>query len=428
MPYQTSDNKDETPITFARMRNSTAYRWWLVAMLWCVCFLNYADRQAIFSVFTPLQAEFHLSDIQLAMLASAFIWVYALSGPLTGWIADRISRKAIILAALAFWSVVTAAVAVSRDFHTLVVLRALSGFGEAFYFPAAMSLLASYHSATTRSRAMSIHQTAIYGGTIAGGALSAYIAQHAGWRSSFSLFGAAGILLTLVLSFTLRTPQEDSEKASPQEAPESFLGGLRDTLRDGPAMTQIGAFVAANSVAVVFLTWLPTYVQRTFHLSLASSGFNSTVYLQIASVAGVLLGGVLTDRLRLRWIAARQIMHFIAMACGVPFLFLAGWSHALKTFALCMIGFGFFKGLYEANLWASLYDVVPKNRKGIAGGLMNSLGWLGGGIAPIAVAALAARTSLATCLSATSVLYAANAVVFLRLARWRINHASDENT
>lgn len=155
-------------------------------MLWCVCFLNYADRQAIFSVFTPLQAEFHLSDIQLAMLASAFIWVYALAGPLTGWIADRVSRKAVILAALAFWSVVTAAVAVSHDFHTLVLLRALSGLGEAFYFPAAMSLLASYHTATTRSRAMSIHQTAVYGGTIAGGALSAYIAQHAGWRSTFS--------------------------------------------------------------------------------------------------------------------------------------------------------------------------------------------------------------------------------------------------
>src|SRR5580698_514550 len=134
-----------------------AYRWWVVAMLWLVCFANYADRQAIFSIFPPLQQEFSLSRLQLGILGSAFMWVYALSGPLAGWLCDRFSRRSVIIGALLFWSACTAATGVAHSFSVLVACRALSGLGEAFYFPAAISLVASYHGHATRSRAMSLH-------------------------------------------------------------------------------------------------------------------------------------------------------------------------------------------------------------------------------------------------------------------------------
>jgi predicted MFS family arabinose efflux permease len=394
------------------------YPWVLVGLLWCVCFLNYADRQAIFSVFTPLKREFHLSDLRLAMLATAFIWVYALSGPATGWVADHASRKRIIIVALAFWSAITAAVSVAPGFRTLVSLRALSGLGEAFYFPAAMSLLESYHPDLTRSRAMAIHQSAVYVGVIAGGTLSAYIAERTGWRSSFNFFGMAGLGLALLLIFLLREPGQRIATRVPAET-ASLGGGIAAVFRNGPAMTLIASFVGSNFVAVVFLTWLPTYLERRFHLSLTNSGFTSTIYLQASSIAGVLLGGVLTDRLRIRYIAARQRMQCLGMACGVPFLFLVGWSRTPSMFALCTIGFGFFKGIYDANLWASLYDVVPLHQKGISVGLMNSIGWLGGGIAPLAIAAASAHVPLSACLSMTSVLYGCNAILLFSLARWR---------
>jgi len=147
-------------------------------MLWFVCFFNYADRQAIFSVFPLLEKQFHLTDLQLSVIAASFMWAYAGFGPVAGWISDRISRKTIILVALAFWSVMTAATAWAHSYTALVWVRAMGGLGEAFYFPAAMSLLGDYHGSGTRSRAMSIHQSSVYAGSIAGGALSALIAEH----------------------------------------------------------------------------------------------------------------------------------------------------------------------------------------------------------------------------------------------------------
>src|SRR5262249_53180284 len=136
-----------------------AYKWWVVAMLWCVCFFNYADRQAIFSVFPLLKSEMGLSDVQLGIVGSSFMWVYAGFGALAGLIGDRFKRKNLIIGGLIFWSAITVATALSTNFTYLVIFRALEGFGEAFYFPASMSMLSDYHGTNTRSRAMSIHQS-----------------------------------------------------------------------------------------------------------------------------------------------------------------------------------------------------------------------------------------------------------------------------
>jgi MFS family permease len=143
------------------------YKWFVVGLLWFVCFFNYADRQAIFSVFPLLKTRMNLSDIQLGIVGAAFMWVYAGFAPLAGLIGDRFKRKTLIIGGLIFWSLVTIATALSTDYVHLVIFRALEGFGEAFYFPASMSLLSDYHGRETRSRAMAIHQSSVYAGTIA---------------------------------------------------------------------------------------------------------------------------------------------------------------------------------------------------------------------------------------------------------------------
>src|SRR6185295_1958258 len=127
-------------------------------MLWFVCFFNYADRQAIFSVFELLKSEMNLSDVQLGIVGASFMWVYAIFGPVAGLIGDRLKRKHLIIGGLVFWSLITIATALSTKYSHLVFFRALEGFGEAFYFPASMSMLSDYHGSETRSRAMSIHQ------------------------------------------------------------------------------------------------------------------------------------------------------------------------------------------------------------------------------------------------------------------------------
>ena len=414
------------------------YKWWVVVMLWFVCFFNYADRQAIFSVFELLKSEMSLSDVQLGIVGASFMWVYALIGPIAGLVGDRFNRKTLIISGLVFWSLITIATALSTKYSHLVLFRALEGFGEAFYFPASMSMLSDYHRASTRSRAMSIHQSSVYAGTIAGGSVAGVLGQHYGWRSSFYLFGSLGMLLGLLLLVLLREPArailtepvsrehelsrskgDDSiERREPtsaliaQASLSSMVQSLKDMLKPlgelfaNPMVRILTAvFVGANFVAMIFLTWMPSFLYRKFNLSLAMAGVSATAYLQIASVLGVLSGGVLADRLARTNQGGRMITQAIGLTLGVPFIFLAGWTLSVPVVIVALTGFGYFKGLYDANIWASLHDVVRPEHRASAVGIMNSIGWIGGGVAPVAIAAASERFGMSACISANSVIY-----------------------
>ena len=374
-------------------------------MLWFVCFFNYADRQSIFSVFTLLKAQFALSDIQLGVVASSFMWLYALFGPVAGWLADRVSAKRMVIGALTFWSVVTAATALAHGYASLVFLRSLGGLSEAMYYPSAMSLIGAYHGASTRSRAMAFHQSSVYVGTIAGGALSALVAQRYGWRASFLVLGAGGVVLAIILCASLREPPRsaDYESASPISA--NPLEDVASVLRRPSTSKLIGVFIGANFVAIIFLTWLPTFLLRKFHMSLAQAGFNGTIYLQVASIIGVIIGGVLADRLTKSMPRGRQIVQGVGLMIGAPFIFFSGRTSLALIVLICMIGFGLGKGLYDSNIWASLYDTVPVRLRGISTGLMNSLGWLGGGTAPLIAAAAAGHIGFSATISASASIY-----------------------
>lgn len=392
-------------------------------MLWFVCFFNYADRQAIFSVFELLKSEMNLTDVQLGIVGAAFMWVYAGFGTIAGLIGDRFKRKPLIIAGLIFWSAITIATALSTKYAHLVLFRALEGFGEAFYFPASMSLISSYHGPETRSRAMSIHQSSVYAGTIAGGSVAGVLGQYYGWRSSFYLFGSLGVLLGVILLLLLREPERESVEKIANVISHTKAGALPD--RRSPLQTLIDllanpmvrvltiVFIGANFVAMIFLTWMPSFLYRKFNLSLGMAGINATVYLQVASVLGVITGGILADKLARRTVGGRMMTQAIGLALGVPFIFLAGWTISGPIIIVALAGFGYFKGLYDANIWASLHDVVKPEHRASAVGLMNSLGWIGGGVAPVAIAAASNRFGMSVCVSANSAIYLLIAVLLL---------------
>jgi len=398
------------------------YKWLVVGMLWFVCFFNYADRQAIFAVFPLIRQQLGLTDVQLGIVGAAFMWMYALFGPLAGWLCDRLPRKTLVLGGLIAWSLVTALTALCHTYGQLVLCRALSGLGEAVYLPASMSLIGDYHGAATRSRAMSVHQSSVYVGSIAGGAISGVVGQFYGWRWSFIVFGSCGLLFGLVVGKFLMEPSRGQQDAGTISLPAAIGGGnlfheLKALLASPIVRLLILAFVGANFVAVVFLTWMPSFLYGKFHMSLSMAGLNGTMYLQLSSVVGVLCGGLLADFLTRRFAAGRMLTQALGLFLGIPFLFFTGWAASVPAVVLGMIGFGYCKGLYDANIFASLYDVVAVRQRGIAAGMLNSLGWLGGGFAPIAIALAANRYGMGPSISGTALVYCLSGLLMLLAAR-----------
>lgn len=375
-------------------------------MLWWIAFFNYADRQAVFSVFPLLQKELHLSEVQLGLLASSFAWVYGLTAPLAGMVVDRVRRKRAILGGLHCWSLICMATALSRNLGSLLVFRAAEGLGETFYFPASMSLLSDYHGPETRSRALGIHQTSVYMGTIAGGFFAGLIGQTYGWRWSFVVFGGLGILLGLVLSRWLVEPRRGAADRV-AAAPRMPLGEFALLVwRTPPALILMAAFLCSNFVATVLLSWMPKFLYDKFHLSLAAAGLTATVFVQLASMAGAPLGGWLADALRKRTPGGRMAVQAAGVLCGAPFVVLCGLTSSTTWLVVALTCWGLFKGLYDANIFASLFDVIRPEARGSAAGFMNMVGWLGGGgTAPIVIGYVAQHRSLGFAIAATAGVY-----------------------
>ncbi len=397
------------------------YKWWVVAMLWLISFFNYADRQAIFSVFPLLEREMGLTPVQLGLLGSSFAWVYGLGAPFAGMIVDRVQRRSAILGGLQAWSIICVATMTSRTFRHLFFWRAAEGLGETFYYPASMSLISDYHGRDTRSRAMGMHQTSVYVGTIGGGFFAGLIGQYYGWRLSFLVFGGLGIILGLVLRKFLVEPARgatDIIDATGAHAPPPRSGGLslpeflRLIARTPTLLCLMGAFMCANFVAVVLLSWMPKFLYDKFHMGLAMAGLTATIFVQLASMVGAPIGGWLADKWRRRSARGRLGVQMIGVLGGAPFVALCGLTPSVGTVILALTIWGFFKGLYDANIFASVFDVVRPEARGTAAGFMNAIGWLaGGGSAPLVIGLIAQRQSLSLAIALASTVYVAAAVL-----------------
>jgi MFS family permease len=406
----------------AKPRPGPSYKWWVVLMLWTICVCNYADRQAIFSVFPLLEQEMQLTPVELGLLGSAFAWVYGLMAPVAGMVVDRMRRKTAIIGGLHVWSVICLATALSQNFRHLFFFRAAEGLGETFYFPASMSLLSDYHGTRTRSRAMGLHQTSVYVGTIGGGFFAGLIGQHYGWRSSFIVFGTLGILLGFVLHWFLIEPRRGAAELEGADAGDRPVPQVRLTLgeflrlvaRTPTLLCLMGAFMCANFVAVVLLSWMPKFLFDKFHMSLAMSGLTATIFVQLASMAGAPVGGWLADAWRRRSARGRLAVQMMGVLGGAPFVALCGLTPSVTTVIVALTFWGLFKGLYDANIFAAVFDVVRPEARGTAAGFMNAVGWLaGGGSAPLVIGIIAQRESLGLAIAMASTVYVAAGVLLL---------------
>jgi len=402
-------------------------------MLWFICFFNYADRLAISSVLKLIGGEFKFDKGQLGLITAMFMWVYAVSSPFAGAVGDRFRRKSVILAGLYVWSLITSATAWCRNLTQFVAVRGLEGLGEAFYFPASMSLVSDYHGPKTRSRAMGIHQTSVYAGSILGPALAAWLAGPWGsegtyeWRVPFYVFGLLGIVLGLFLARFIheaRRGQADGAETAQTDLPQppsqslgkhfgEILGFMGEVFRVPTALILLAVFAGANYVATVFMAWGPTLLEETYHTSLAMGALAATAPLYVANMFGAVTGGILADSLSRRKPGGRMMIQAAGLLVGGPFIYLAGSAASMRLCMVGLFGFGLCKGIYDSNIWASLFDVIRPEKRASATGVGNMIGWIGGGLGPIVVGNLADRVGLGRAISLMSGVYLAVALLMV---------------
>jgi len=404
-----------------------AYPWVVVGLLWFLCFFNYADRVAISSVFPVLEKQYHFNKEQLGLIGAAFTWVYALGAPLAGYTGDTFARKRVILIGLYIWSLVTGLTAQCTKLWQFVLVRGTEGMGETFYMPASMALISDYHTPRTRSFAIGLHQTSIYAGTVFGASMAGWMALHYRWQTPFIAFGIAGIVLGFFVQFGIREPYRNEAETRARGAsvvaamqPAVPLGTfLREFFETPTAVLLILAFFGANMVGFVFLTWMPTYLKEKFGLNLAQAGLGATVFIAIASMIGCASGGLLADRWSRRRAEGRILMQALAVLAGVPFVFLCGYTRNLWLLVCAMTLFGFSKGLYDSNLTAAFYDVIAPSRRSTATGIMNLVGWIGGGLGAFAVGyAVQHHATMSVAISSSALIYFAVACILFYTARF----------
>ncbi|MCZ2153004.1 MAG: MFS transporter [Bryobacterales bacterium] len=405
--------------------------WLVLAMFWLVYFLNHADRQIVFSVFPLLKGELGLTNTQLGLLGSSFQWVYACLVPVAGFLGDFISRKRVIISALLLWSSTTITSGLVSGFSLLLALRALTGAGEAFYYPSATSIIADYHGEKTRALAMSIHQTSLYFGVVVSGTLAGYLGQKFGWRSAFLVFGVAGLAAAAMLLRFLREPRRGEadtrgtrsemlglDQPVPDESP-GVWARLSMLCRTPSVLALAGSFCGMSFASVAVVTWMPAYIYGLGGFSLAEAGFHATFYHQLGAFIGVLAGGALADRFAARSVLSRPWVQAGGLMLSVPFLYWIGSASSATGLFLALGLFGVFRGMYDSNLFASLYEVVTPQARATATGLMLSLGFLMGGTSPVVIGNLSQSFGLGPSLGATSVCYLAAALLMLaNIAFW----------
>ena len=367
------------------MKNKKFYPWLVVALLWVVALLNYMDRQMLSTMQDAMKLD--IVELQKAeafgALMAVFLWIYGLVSPFAGVVADRVSRKKLVVGSLFVWSAVTYLMGYASDFTQLYWLRALMGVSEALYIPSALSLIADWHEGKSRSLAIGIHMTGLYVGQAVGG-FGATIAATFSWHSTFYWFGIIGIAYSVVLALLLHDKPKTAAAvaASPNPATlmkkESLWRGLSVVLSTWAFWVILIYFAVPSLPGWATKNWLPTLFADNLGLDMAQAGPMSTITIAASSFVGVLLGGVLSDKWVLRNIRGRIYTSAIGLGMTIPALILLGFGHSVVEVVGAGMLFGIGFGMFDANNMPILCQIISAKYRATAYGVMNMVGVFAG--------------------------------------------------
>lgn len=385
------------------------YPWILVGLLWMTSFLNAADRSILNSVKPLLREDFGLSDVQLGLVDTTFFWTYAVCAFLFGRMGDSVRRRNMIIFGLLFWSMATGVMPLATGFAMLWGMRALVAVGESTYYPTATALISGWHKPQMRSRALSIHQTAVFAGGGIGGWVAGRLADAHGWATPFIVFAVLGFVATGLLIWHLRDDAPEDARAPATVKAEP----LRIILANPAALILCGVFFLATAASSAVLNWCNTYAHDVLGLNLADSALVGPVMITTAGFFSVLVGGFLADRMAARQRLGRFTLLAIGLALAAIFLLPFPWVHSVPLVGFLLFATSFGKGLFDGCIYAAMHDVVPAEARATAAGLMTMLGFIGAGVTTVALPAMAVYTGLAAGFAMMAALYLLAVVILI---------------
>ncbi len=385
-------------------KESNIYPWIVVALLWVVALLNYMDRQMLSTMQSNIALDIPALNNAEAFgaLMAIFLWVYGIASPFSGAVADRISRKWLIVGSLGVWSAVTFAMGYCDSFQQLMWLRGIMGISEALYIPSALSLIADYFTGKGRSLAIGLHMTGLYCGQALGG-FGSLVATTWSWQSTFHWFGIIGVAYAVILIFLLHeksghgaaSPAQTAKQ--PKRNSESMIQSLAVVF--GMVAFWVILFFFATSSIPGWATknWLPTLFKDNLGMSMEWAGPMATLTIAASSFIGVMIGGPISDRWVKRNVRGRIFTSAIGLAMMIPALVLIGLAHNAWLSVLAGLFFGVGYGMFDANNMPILCQFVSSRQRAMAYGFMNSLGVIMGAITTQLLGGLADSVGLGMC-------------------------------
>ena len=413
------------------------YKWRALVLLWVAFFLQQGTRQIFGATLSSIQGSLGVSASAIGAVATVFTFAYGLSVPFAGAAADLFNRKWMVVSGVFVFCLGIFASGFAASLGMILVTYGiLNGFGQSFYYPSATSIIGELHK-ETRATALSILQMGLYAGIIGCSAASGFLAESGedGWRAPFWAFGGLGVVWALVLAIGLRNgghkERKDLENSAsltarndPVEGKPSLKEAFKVFFGNPSALLLAAGLGMMIYVDVGFKTWMPSHLAETFGVAKGTAALNAVLWHYIGAFIGVTLGARVSDRFAARRPAVRMETNVAGLALAVPFIVWMAYAPSLVACGAAMALFGVFRGVYDSNLMASLFDIIPQRYHASGAGIMLSCAFVFGSTSPLVLGLMKERFASSAGIASLAAFYLVGAAV-IAVARCRQYHVKN---
>lgn len=387
------------------------YNYIVVILLSFVALLNYADRQMISTMKDYISIDIsELNNVsKFGNIMTIFLLSYGIFSPISGFIADILNRKYIIIISLLLWSFSIFFTGYATTYNEICIFRILMGISEAFYIPAALSLISNYHPKYSLSLAISIHTIGIYIGQIVG-SYGAYLSDIYSWRNVFIYFGLIGIIYGLILLFILKDNFRKTNNIKYKFNYDEFI-------KNKYFYIVLLIFLILSVCNWAIRNWIPTIFSNKLNISQIYSGPLSIISITICSFIGAIIGGILSDFFYKKYNNGRLYITYIGLLLIIPTLIFIGYSNNLYILILscCLFGFGF--SFYDINNMPIINKYISTNQNALIYGIMNMFGLFGGALGTSIFAKLIDMNNINIGFTILSFLILIFLIIFIKLKK-----------